>query len=128
MSPGLETLGGEKWAPPDHCGCFQTGICTLEKGACGQKVLVMLKYTWRVLKSLKTPWRKSGGWDGVCPRPLGSWDRDTLWRDVLAELGSRGHGAGAQHSLRGLFPSVVPKSFLGPGARSLHMSLDHNCS
>lgn len=49
------------------------------------------------------------------------------WRDVLAELGTRGCGAGAQQSPRRLFPLVVPKSFLGPRASSLHMSLDHNC-
>lgn len=55
----------------------------------------MPKSAWRLLESLKTSQRKSSGWDEVCPHPLESWDRETLWRDVLAELGSRGCGAGA---------------------------------
>lgn len=66
-------------------------------------------------------------WWEVCPHSLGTWGRESPWRDVLAELGSRGCGAGAQQSPRGLFPLLVPKSFLGPRASSLHMSLDHNC-
>lgn len=71
---------------------------------------------------------KSGGWDEVCPHPLGNWDRETLWRDILAELGSRSCGPGAQNSPRGLFLLLVPKSFLGLAVNNLHMSLDHNYS
>lgn len=61
MSPGLETLSGEKWASPEHCGCHQIWIFILGKGICGQKFLVMLTFTWRLLELLKTSWSKSGG-------------------------------------------------------------------